>query len=232
MKKHLPSMLLIGALVFTSCASKNTDSSVDDYSYDDNYDEVTEIVPAKPVTDTYLGDFDPIEMGEFIFLQKSKKTVKPKQIKEVHLVPRRNTVEFYFRDTANVIVISLNKAERDKIVEACNTFLQQYEEKTIPHHKVNTKTAYFNSKTQTWFGVFGPATECSKTDYYVNCEFIDRKPYLLLHFAPTRTDNYKAFTPKLNLYMSPTQIRNFITQMDQETLNAYVSGYNEKAYTY
>lgn len=232
MKKYLIT-LLIFTFLFISCASKSENYS-SEYTYsEDNYDytEESEILIPE-TTENFLGDFSPIQIDELMFLQKTRKTLKPKQINMVYLVPKTNSIEIKFREELNSIIISLNKIEREKILDVCKLFIEQYEAKTLPHHKVNSKTAYLNSKTPMWFGVLTATTECSKADYYMNCEFIEKRPYLLLKFIPTRCDDGTNFSPKFSLYMSPTQVKTFINQMDQNTLNAYVQELNEKAYTY
>lgn len=236
MKRNI--FLSVIILVFlTACSTTKTSNDVSEYSYDDSYEyskqDVSDIKKIAPkMTDDFLGDFNTIKLEDLMFLVKSKNTVKPKELKSIMLVPRNNTVEFSYRDLANSICFSLNKAERTKIIGACETFLQQYEEKTIPHHKVNAKTAYVNSYCHLWFGVTGPSNECSRQEYYVNCEFIDKRPYLLIQFVPSRCDTIDGFTPSSTLYMSPSQIRDFIEVMNQENLNALVQNLNEKAYTY
>lgn len=230
MKKYKYTILFIILISVCSCNSTNNLLYTDmDNEYD--YNEIEPNLNFE-TRDDFLGDYNPIEIEELMFLQKYKNGVKPKQIRSVYLVPRNNCIELRFRDSANEIIFSLNKLERDKIIQSCNIFLNQYEEKSIPHHKVNSKTAYFKSHCNLWFGLLSASIECSKADYYVNCEFIDKRPYLLIRFTPSRCDNGKDFSPKFSLYMSPTQIRTFINQMDQENLNMYVKTLNDKAYTY
>ena len=65
------------------------------------------------------------------------------------------------------------------------------------------------------------------------CEFINKKPYLLLRFAPTEsTSDPGQFTPKVSLYMSPSQIRDFLEIMDQQNLETAIKESKAKAYTY
>ncbi len=229
MKKTNAFLLIFISSLFIACASNNTAELYDNDEYD--YRENL-IVPIVEITDNFIGDFDPTEIEGLMFLQKSKKTLKPKEVKDVILIPRTNCVELSFRDEVNTVTIELSKYERDKILESCKTFIDQYDSKTLPHHKINSKTAYVKSKCKFWFGVFASSNQCSDCDYYTNCEFIEKRPYFLLKFLASQCDDGKAYTPKLSLYMSPTQVRAFINQMDQETLNAYVKDLNEKAYTY
>lgn len=230
MKKIIITAMVLCSILLFSCASTGSQEE-ETYDYDDDYS--TEVIqPQTEVSDSFIGDFDAFQIDKLMFLQRSNNTVKPKEINTVYLVPRTNTVEFHFRDNINTIVVILDKAERDKILETCEYFLKQYDEKTLPHQKINEKTAYFTSTCEMYFGVLSAATKCSKTAYYMNCEFIDKRPYLLLKFQPTRCDEADAYTPKISLYMSPSQIREFMNVMNQENLNNQVMSLNEKAYVY
>lgn len=230
MKKLIFTLLIIPAL-FISCASDDVEDYDSEYDYTND-----EIILSQPeMNEDFIGDFDVFRIDDLMFLQKSKKTVKAKEVNGVYLVPRTNSVELHFRDGINSVVIILNKDNRNKILEACQTFLTQYDEKTLPHHKVNSKTAYFKSRCSFWFGVITPTNGCHKNDFYANVEFIDKRPYLLLHFLPSRCDDEVSsniFTPKTSLYMSPSQIKDFMSLMDQENLNKKVEGLKQKAYTY
>lgn len=232
MKKSIFFTAIITTLLCFSCASNKVE---DDYSYDyaDGSYENGVMPDAPKVTEDFLGDFDVIELESLMFLQKSNGNVKPKEINKVYLVPRSNNVEFHFRDAVNSCCFILSYAERQKILNACQTFLDQFEQKTLPHHKINSKTAYVASKCSLWFGLMSPASGSEQNDYFVNCEFINKQPFLLLQFLPTRCEkSSNAFTPKISLYMSPTQIKAFMETLKQENLNAKVEELNKKAYTY
>ena len=147
MKKLTKSLICAACTIaFISCASKTSDSY--DYTYDDSYDytlDESQIIITEEdeeSNENFLADIDPVELAPLYFLRKSKNTMKPLEVRKVALVPRTNALEFHFRETANDIAIILRKAERDKILEACNTFLSEYESKTLAHRKTNSKTAY------------------------------------------------------------------------------------------
>ncbi len=220
-------------LLFISCASKEAENY--DYSYDYTQDEYEYINDAEPVsTDDFLASIEPVDLEPLYFLKKSGKKVSPREVTKVALVPRTNAVEFHFRTGPNEVAIIWRKAERDKILDACQTFLQQYEEKTVPHVKVKIKNAYFDSRCSLWYGVIGPANGCEKNKYYVIPEFIDKRPYLLIRFVPTQITSSSTyqFTPKVSLYLSPSQVRDFMEVMNQDNLEAVIKTHKEKAYTY
>ena len=239
MKKILILSLITAVSVLSySCASKNQ-TSEKNYEYDENeyyaedsIDNTETVIIEPEMTDDFIGDYDPIELDRLMTLKKSGKTLKANEIKSVYLVPRSNNVELSFRSNVNQVIIILNKAEREKILEACNTFLKEYDEKTLKHQKINSQTAYFNSTCSLWYGVVAASIGCSKNDYFVNYEFFEKRPYLLIKFMPSRCDKGDDFTPLVSLYMSPSQIRTFISQMNQDALEAQVKTLNDKAYTY
>lgn len=232
MKKINVLLIILTVISLISCASKESD--IMEIEYDDSYEYFndTSIISHKESTDDFLADFDVVKMPNMMMLTKTKKDVKAMQLSNNYLVPRTNSIEITFRNVANVICIKLTKHEREKIVDVCKLFLEQYENKTIPHNKVNSSTAYLNSYTTTWHGITGPVSECTKTEYFINCEFINKRPYLLIKFLPSRCDTKDAFTPTISLYMSPSQIRDFIEMMDQNYLNSLVEDLIDKAYTY
>ncbi len=236
--KHImkKSLAAIAAILFVfvtiSCASNKAED------YDENYDyteiESEYINDSEPVaTEDFLANIEPIDLPDLYFLRKSGKKVIPKEVTKVGLVPRTNAVEMHFRDSVNEVAIILRKAERDKIFEACNTFLQQYDEKTLPHTKINQKNAYFVSTCSLWYGLLSPAMGCEKNTYYAICEFINKRPYLLLRFSPTKvTSGGDSYTPKVSLYMSPSQIKDFMETLNQENLENAIQENKKKAYTY
>ena len=233
--KKITATLIASSIVFmfVSCASK--DSAEDyDYSYDyreDEYEFINDEVPES--TEDFLADIGPVDLAPIYFLKKSGKKVSPREVTKVALIPRTNAVEFHFRDGTNEVAVIWRKAERDKILNACMKFLQQYEDKTLPHSKVNKKNAYFASTCSLWFGLISTSNGCVRNNYYVIPEFIDKKPYLLIRFAPTQTTSGQdTYTPKISLYMSPQQIRDFLEQMDQTKLEEAIKENKKKAYTY
>lgn len=234
MKKNIITAFAASLFVFMfiSCASNDTEDY--DYSYDYTLDESEYINDSAPVADeNFLANIEPVDLPSLYFLKKNGKKVIPREVRKVGLVPRTNAVEMHFRDLSNEVAIIFRKAERDKILDACNTFLQQYEEKTVPHVKVSKKNAYFESTCSVWYGLLSPVNGCEKNVYYVIPEFINKKPYLLIRFVPTAvTSKTGDYTPKISLYMSPSQIRDFIEEMDQENLEGYIIENTKKAYTY
>ena len=149
-------------------------------------------------------------------------------------MPRENTIEIHFRTTVNSVCIILNQKEREKLRDSIQLFLSQYESKTLPRHKTNAKTSYYKSKCGYYYGVLEATVGTDNNDYWTNCAIIEKRAYFLLHMVPTRSTgkNNKSFTPKLNLYFSPSQLKDFLEILDQEYLNYEVEELRKKAYTY
>lgn len=252
-KKHLIkssfSVMAIGLLAFNavSCASSKKTSKANSYEqdYEDGLylDESEDVAVsdelsvdaaqnAPEMTDTFLGDFNPILLKETICLLKAGKKMKPKELSKNYIIPRKNTVEIHFRDLANQLCIILDKAEREKLISAANQFLEEYETKTIRRDKVNRKTAYYVSKTPLYFGVTGYNNGTDTCEYYTNSEIFNKHAYFLINFVPSRSTEGSGFTPKEKIYFSPTQLRDFIETLDQNYLNEQVSELRRKAYTY
>ena len=152
-----------------------------DETPDENNEELSTESTAPAMTDTFLGEFNPILLKETICLLKSGKKMRPKELAKTYLIPTSNKVEVHFRDLTNQVCIILDKQERDQIVEAANKFLEQYESKTLHRGKVNRKTAYFTSKAGVYFGLTGYGNGTDKCDYYANSEIFDKHAYFLLN---------------------------------------------------
>ena len=218
-------------LFLMSCASKQTSYEYDD---EDIYDlsENEELVEAPVITDDFLGDLDPLLVKNTMVLTKSSKGMKPLELSNTYLFPRYNTLDFTFRYGVNNINFTLNKKERSKLAATMEQFLADYEAKVLPRHKVKAKNAYYNSTCQLRFGVVSLNYVADDCKYWTNCEIIDKHAYFLLHFSRTETRNGEEYTPQVNLYLSPSQIRDFLEILDQDYLNEQVKELREKAYTY
>ena len=235
--------LALSAFLLASCATTKTSKDIAQPEFEDGLyvspEEAQELadleseVKAPEMTDTFLGDFNAISLKETICLMKSGKKMRPKELSKTFLIPRSNKIEIHFRDVANQVCIILDKAERDKITEAANQFLQEYETKTLHRDKVNRKSAYYVSKNAgVYFGISGYSNGTDHCEYYTNSEIFDKHAYFLINFISSRTEQGSGFTPKTKLYFSPTQLRDFLEILDQSYLNSQVEDLRKRAYTY
>ena len=110
MRKTILPLFILSA-IFVSCASTKTADTPYSYDDDDYYEDDLEnidyssIIDIPVSTDDYMGDFDPIQLEPVMILKKSGKKLSPKELRNFYLVPRSNSVELTFRDTANEICI-------------------------------------------------------------------------------------------------------------------------------
>lgn len=231
--KIITTTILIASL-FMSCASKQDYEDEAPY-FEEEEDEsaLSDHYLSTEMTDDFLGDFSPIELDEKVALVKQMNKLAPKELNNIYLNPRDNTVEITFRYGINLTTVIFNKAERDKIKEAAEKFLADYDAKLLQRHKVNSKTAYFKSKCPLYWGVFSDSNVAYKNDYYVNYEYFNKRMYFLFHFSPSATKKGNdVYSAKTVIYFSPTQLRDFLEIMDQDYLNAQVKNLRTKAYTY
>ena len=230
---------LLSSLFFMSCASN--DVADDDIYYEgEDGEELHNDLANYEVKEDFLGDFDAIKLDDKVVLVKQIKKLAPRQLKHTYLVPRKNTIEITFHYGANQTAIVLNQKERTAIKEAAERFFAEYDAKELHKHKVNSKTAYYKSTCPLYWGVASTNYGTKKNAYYLNYEIIDRKAYFIIHFSPTRNDTGKgngkgdidSFTPKTRLYLSPSQLKDFIELMDQDYLLAQLQYLRDKAYKY
>ncbi len=233
MKNKLFLVLLITAFAFISCSSNKLDVEDDEIYYEGD-EGFTNVIEAEEIKEDFLGDFNPVQLESLMVLVKNLNKLNPREITNINLVPRKNTIEMTFRYGPNVTTLILNQAERNKITEAAKLFLSQYEEKTLPRHKVSKDTAYFTSKCTLYWGVAGTNNGSRNNAYYANVEIFQKHAYFILHFMPSRNEEGQedSFTPKTRLYLSPSQVRELIARFDQEYLNAQVKYLEKKAYVY
>lgn len=207
-----------------------TVNSDDDIVYDSD-DDIALIVPE--ATEDFLGDFDPIQLQSLMALTKFSGKLKPKELRKNYLIPRSNSVEFYYRDLVNEICFILDYKERQNLIEAGTKFLEEHEAHSFTKHKVNKKTAYYNSQCSLWFGVTNVASGTEYNDYYVNYDIIDKHAYMVLVFIASRTkDDPEIFTPNAKLYFSPSQVKELIEFLEQDNLQAELVNLMKRAYTY
>jgi hypothetical protein len=180
----------------------------------------------------FLGDFNPIQLSNLMGLTyNSVSGIKPVEIRS-YLVPRTNPVELYFRDFANEIGLVLDKKTRDQIKRAAEEYLSSYENNKLADQKPAKENAFIKGSMSLGWGILN-ASRYTVAPYRVNYKFIDNKPYFLLYINPTPdVDDSSAYSPLVELYMSPSQLHIFLDLTEQTKLEAIVAEYNTKAYTF
>lgn len=247
MSKKVYFITICAAAIFTMLSCASSKEPVSSYNEQDGlYDEEitvddeieeeevlsAEDVIASTFTEDFLGNFSPVLLKPVIFLFKSRKEMKPREISKIYLVPGNNTVEIYFRDNVNAIAIILKQKERQKIIDAAKQFLEEYESKTLKRDKPGRKNAYFVSKTGLYFGVTGYGNGTDNCEYYTNSEIFNKRAYFFFKFLNTDVDKGSGFTPNCSFYLSPSQLKDLIEILDQDYLESQIKDIQLKAYTY
>lgn len=201
MKKNiilLSTFLIIGFL-FCSCASKNK--------------------PPRERDETYIADLNWFTVDTF-HLYSSFGKGQPK----VHdftfiFAPRTNNI--YVRGKIGIdqveAVFSYN--ERQKLLEAKDKYLLEYETKNLTTQKPSKKNAYSIGDVPFRWGAAG-LTHSTETIYITNVEYIlDGKPYFRILFQQAKEDDGSGnSSPRVMVYISPSQWEKIIEVCNQERL--------------
>ncbi|NLD48040.1 MAG: hypothetical protein GX660_12745 [Clostridiaceae bacterium] len=181
--------------------------------------------------DNFLGDFNPIQLENLMVLNNALSGLKPVEVR-TYLVPRTNTVELYFRIFANEIALVLDKKTRDLIRASAEEYLSLYEKNSLTDQKPSKKNAFDKGLMSIGWGVLNPV-RYTTAPFWTNYEFLEERPYFLLHVNPTPdSDDASAYSPVVDLYLSPAQVREFLDLTDQARLESIVADYNLRAYTF
>ncbi|HOS29713.1 MAG TPA: hypothetical protein PLR39_02825 [Treponemataceae bacterium] len=190
------------------------------------------VTPApNPKDDNFLGDFNPIQIDNLMALNNAVSGIKPVEIR-TYLVPRTNTVELYFRIFANEIALVIDKKARDQIRTSAQEYLALYEANSLKIQEPSKKNAWLKGTMSIGWGVLSPV-RFTTAPFWTNYEYLEEKPYFLLYLNPTPDLNdAAAYSPVVELYLSPAQVREFLDVTDQERLESIVEEYNKRAYTF
>ncbi len=190
-------------------------------------------VPEKKTGGNFLGDFDPVRLGSVMSVNDTVFSgLKAREI-ELFFVPRRNTVEMYFRDSVNKAALVLSYENRRAILDSAVLYFSAYESGTFEDRKPSAKNAFMTDKTSVSWGVAGLARN-GIADIYTNWEFLETsKPYFLLSVgSASDTGDPSVYSPALKFYFSPSQLREFTQYLDQQNLLDIVSGLEDRAFSF
>ncbi|AEE17494.1 hypothetical protein [Treponema brennaborense] len=212
MRSAAAAFLAISVVLLSSCLSSSKKTAADDPNF--------------------LGDFNPIQLENGMALTSLFGNTKPKEL-EIYLIPRTNIVEIYFRDMANKVCLILEQKQRDMIQQSALQFLEGAENGTLADYKPSAKNAYAETTCSLGWGVTGVARVTEKAVAQFNHEYLDGKPYYLVRLLPgPDTADSEVYSPKVELYFSPAQLRDFCAAIDQSALQALVDEREAKAYAY
>ena len=186
------------------------------------------------VDNNFLGDFDPIKLESIMAWYPSFGKEKPKEL-SLYFVPRTNTVEIYYRDDLNRVVLILPYSQRQALLQASMQFAQDIQNDVLQENRKPTKkNAYSTSFCGVGWGVTGVARYTNKALLEFNYKYLDdKRPYFMLkaHSSPDNEDS-SVYSPVLFLYFSPSQLESLQMILNQEHLQSFVDELNKKAYQY
>ena len=201
MKKTILTILALSLLVISlsSCASKDK--------------------PPRERDETYIADIDMFTVETF-YLYGSFGKGKPK----VHdftfiFSPRTNYIYVRGRIGIDQIEAGFSYNERQKILEAKDKYLLEYETKNLTTQKPSKKNAYSLGDVPVRWGVAG-LTHSADTTYMTNVEYIlEGKPYFRIQLQQAKEDDGSGnSSPRVMVYISPSQWEKIIEACNQERL--------------
>lgn len=211
MKTRLLSFAFIIFSIFTitSCASKHK--------------------VVKERSDTFIADIDPFELDEIpLYASLALANPSPKTF-VLDFYPRTNNISIEGRIAPDAINLVFDYAERQKLYEAAQQYIQAYEEGTIKKEKPSKKNVICKGNVPLMWGVIG-LSHSLNVNYSANIEFLEPdKPYFRLKFDATDDYSDNSSSPAINIYISPSQWKTLFEMCDQETLEARCDEIMEQA---
>lgn len=174
----------------------------------------------KERSDTFIADIDSFEIDE-IPLYASLAIANPKAKNFVlDFYPRSNNISIEGRIAPDAVYIVFDYAERKKLYEAAQQYIQAYEEGSITDKKPTKKNALCTGNVPLMWGVIG-LSHSLNVNYAANIEYLEPdKPYFRLKFDATDDYSDQSTSPAINIYISPSQWQTLFEMCDQATLEA------------
>ena len=187
----------------------------------------------KPVDPNFLGDYEPIALEDLMGLSNEMNKVRPLEIK-TFFVPRRNTVEFYFRLGVNSIALVLDEKTREEWLDSIEDYLEDYaDEEFLAQYKPTKRNAYENGAISISWGLLGPNHTAKSASYWTNYSYLENKPYFYIYIVPASDkDASDMYSPKTSIYFSPSQLESVKDVLNQENLLKYIEELDTKAYEF
>lgn len=149
----------------------------------------------------------------------------------LYLYPKSNTLEVRWKNGGFLTCYDWSQKDRELITSCAETYLEAYNSGNLPVQKPKKKTAWWSGKLSVGWGL-GDFTRAVDAKSYITYEYLEEgKPYFLIHSDPTETTNEEhVSSPKISIYLSPTQLQSLVDMMKQENLVASVNEIVEEAY--
>lgn len=203
-------------ILLTSCASKQK-------------------APRQP-DENFLADISNFQLGE-INCYCTGDITKPKITNfSFSISPKTNNILVKGHVGLNTVLFSLSYAERLKINESFNTYLEDIKNTKLENRKPKLKNSYTNGYTFVQWGAAGLSHEVDST-YFTNYEFITltdkSQPYFYFLVDSAAEENSEhIYSPRLKIYLSPAQIKTIIELCSQDRIQQEVNNILSQANTF
>lgn len=184
--------------------------------------------------ENYLADIDEFSLGNIncfagFGISKAKVT-------DIYFYcdPRTNEIAARFQLGIDVVGIRFTYAERQKLAQSFETYLEAVQNPKLENRKPTKKNAFYNSTVFVAWGVAGFTHSVDAAPYWTNYEFIEEnKPYfkLQLQSAPEKGKE-DINSPAASIYLTPAQIRKIMEICDQNLIQQEVDRVLAEAYTF
>lgn len=186
----------------------------------------------KQKTETFAGDFDPIELGTIMSVSNSVFSgVKPREI-TIWYIPRNNNIEWYFSDSIDKVALVIPYKTRKNLDEAVQKYMTSYNEglASLPERSPTKKNYYTTGSISVSWGVLGAGRNGTAT-YTTNYEYLEpNKPYFVLTINSAKDESDTGvYSNQMKLYFSPAQLEAFYEKMSDESLELIISEKEKQA---
>ena len=169
--------------------------------------------------DSYIADLDAFGVETF-HLYASSSNIGKVKVSDFYVTfaPRTNYVLVTGRVGINTIRISFSYEERQSLLKAHDAYIAAFESSSLRDVKPTKKNAFTTGTAYVEWGAAGLGHEV-ETTYFTNTQFLEEnKPYFLIQFNQTEEKISEVYSPKLFIYISPSQWEKIIEACNQEHL--------------
>ena len=194
----LPLFIII--ILTTSCVSKKLPSP-------------------KERSDSFIANVNAFEIGT-LHLYTSTTAISQIKIQDYYLSfdPRTNCIMVTARIGVNAIRLGFSYEERKSLLAAKETYCSAYEASSIPNAKPTKKNAYSTGNVSIEWGALG-LSHYVMTTYITNAQYMgENKPYFRLLLNQTEDKISEVYSPKITIFISPSQWEKIIEICNQERL--------------
>ena len=197
--KKFTLLTIVIVLLFSCCATKQ--------------------ISPKERNESFIADINAFDIDSFHLYASSSNIGKIKITDfNVSFAPRSNYLIVTGRVGVNAVRIAFSYEERKSLLEAKKAYIDAYEQNIIPDEKPTKKNKYSQGTVSVEWGVAGFAHDV-ETTYITNAQYLEKdKPYFRILFNQTESEADKVYSPKISIYISPSQWEKIIEACNQERL--------------